>query len=446
MAYTKRIILIVACTSVALGIGTDLTVLECLAVGITLFNCIIYFYTLGKKININELVLFITSVQIVFMPMITYIFHPEKMPLDSNTYLSYTVPAIVVFTLGFYVTFYKLDAHDMYLHRVREYLQEKQSIAFILFFIGLTGVFISYFMPIAFKNIANLFANCLYIAVLYGVYIKGKYKYFFFGITLTLMLIQTVQQGMFGQLFIWSLLWMSFLLVGVKWADTFRFKFTLMLCGILAIPVMQAVKFQYRTETWGNTTDERRGDAELMQVLILNHLRDYTSLLDPDILFGSFGRLNQGYLVATTMVHVPHYEPYADGEIISHFFYPFVPRLLWADKPITGGYDNMRRFANIENSANNSSNISPVGEGYVNFGKFGGIVFIFFYALLFNYIYQLILKLSVRRPSLILWIPSLFIATLSIETDVLTIWGTFVNGSIFLILFIHLLKRLNIAI
>lgn len=106
----------------------------------------------------------------------------------------------------------------------------------------------------------------------------------------------------------------------------------------------------------------------------------------------------------------------------------------------------MRRFANIENSANNSSNISPVGEGYVNFGKFGGIVFIFFYALLFNYIYQLILKLSVRRPSLILWIPSLFIATLSIETDVLTIWGTFVNGSIFLILFIHLLKRLNIAI
>ncbi len=425
---------------------SDLTQWECMALIITFYNLLLFLNTFGKKINISELVMLIFSIQILFMPVVTYVYHHEQMPLDSETYLSFTVPAIIAVNLGFSVRFYKLAPHNVYIDRVKQHLLDKEAVVLTLFGIGVIATLLNNLVPISIRHIVNLFSTTLYISVLYGLYTRGKYKMIVFAITVFIMLSQTISEGMFGHLFIWTILWLSYYAIELKWANTLRFKALLIVLGIFLLVVVQAVKFQYRMATWGEKLGERRGDTELMTNLLIDKVSDLDNLVDSEVMFSAFNRLNQGTIVANTMNHVPQSEPYADGEILKHFFYPFIPRLIWSEKPITGGYENMKRFANIENRGNQSSNISPIGEGYVNFGVTGGIVFMFFYALLFNYLYQLFFKLSVNRPSLFLWIPSTFFATLGIETDVLSIWGRFITGSIFLIFIFQAFRRLNIKL
>ncbi len=76
-------------------------------------------------------------------------------------------------------------------------------------------------------------------------------------------------------------------------------------------------------------------------------------------------------------------------------------------------------------------NLGPMGEAYANFDKLGGIVYMFFYGLFFNFMMTSIIKFSEKRPTIILWLPFLFFYSISVETDLLTTMGALVKGLIF---------------
>jgi len=118
---------------------------------------------------------------------------------------------------------------------------------------------------------------------------------------------------------------------------------------------------------------------------------------------------------------------------------------LWANKPQTGGYENIRRFTNLRQTENTSVNLSPLGEGYVNFG-YGGILFALFYGSLLGGVFQWILSLADRIPSLVLWLPMLYIGCLTMETDLLSTWGSLLNNAIFIALLFWMLKRIGIQL
>jgi hypothetical protein len=107
-----------------------------------------------------------------------------------------------------------------------------------------------------------------------------------------------------------------------------------------------------------------------------------------------------------------------------------VPRFLWPDKPEAGGKANLKRFWGF-NLVGFSTNIGTLGEAYANFDRIGGIVYLFFYGLIFNLGLSLILKRSERRPTLILWLPFLFFTAIAVETDLLTTMGALVKSAIF---------------
>ena len=434
----------------ALLIITDISVLESASLSFSLYSFIIYLYFVGKRINVLELVVFVFSMQLLFMPVLTFFISPGMMVLDSDEYLSYNLPAVLFLYLGLEVSIYKLPEHELLLENVKKNLNGKSNISVILFFVGFLGTILSLFAPLSMKRIVDMFATSLYISVLYSYYSNGRYKYLILSLTLLLMVVQTIREGMFNHFFYWGLLWISFITVGKKFYDTVIFKMSIVLIGIFFIAFIQSIKFEYRQATWGDNLGERRADPKLMQDLVIDRLTNLDKIMninesDLSISLMSFSRLNEGHLVAQAMWYVPRFEPYADGELLLHFFYPFVPRLFWPDKPKTGGYDNMKRYTNVVNSVNTSTNISPVGEAYVNFGSFGGVIFMFLYGVLFSFFFRYIVKLSEDRPTLILWIPSLFVGLIiGSETDVLTTWGTFVTASIFLIVFLQILRRFNI--
>ena len=147
-------------------------------------------------------------------------------------------------------------------------------------------------------------------------------------------------------------------------------------------------------------------------------------------------------MVGSAMAKVPMHEDFARGEVLLSLLYPVVPRLLWPGKPQTGGYENIRRFTSLRQFKNTSINLSPVGEGYVNFG-YGGIVFLCLYGLLLGGIFRVVLHLADQVPSVVLWLPVLFIGCLTMETDLLSTWGSLLNNAIFIGLLFWAVKRLG---
>ena len=112
-----------------------------------------------------------------------------------------------------------------------------------------------------------------------------------------------------------------------------------------------------------------------------------------------------------------------------------------ADKPEAGGKANLKRFWGY-NIKGYSMNIGPEGEAYANFGVNGGIIYMFFYGVFFNLLLSIILKLAEKRPTIILWLPFLFLYVISVETDLLTTMNAIIKTSLFTLIVFRLFKSL----
>ena len=81
----------------------------------------------------------------------------------------------------------------------------------------------------------------------------------------------------------------------------------------------------------------------------------------------------------------------------------------------------------------------------MNFG-YGGIAFALLYGLLLGGLFQYVFFLSLRIPSVILWLPMLYIGCLTMETDVLSTWGSLANNAMFIAMLFWVLKRMGIQL
>ena len=65
--------------------------------------------------------------------------------------------------------------------------------------------------------------------------------------------------------------------------------------------------------------------------------------------------------------------------------------------------------------------ISQVGEAYANFGASGGMIFMLFLGLFFNWIINIISRWGNRYPDLIFWLPLIFLQVVKAETSLVTV-------------------------
>jgi hypothetical protein len=431
---------------VLLLLFTEMSSWEAASLGFSLFALLVFLYELGKSIAIRELIVFITTITMVFSPTIILIGHPEDMILSSDDYLSYGLPATMAFSVGMLLQLRKLTSHKILLENVKIYLVDKErTVSFLLILGGICNLIYAY-MPVQLTAIVYLFAVCINTSALYGYYHGGKLKKLTLILAAGILLYDTIREGMFGTLLHFTALYFSIILVSRKTAVSFKTKLFMMALGGIFIVLVQSIKMEYRVKTWGTAITDRKADPTLMINLITDRLSNANFLFGEDHLHSTYTRTNQGNLISEAMYYVPRFEPYADGEILLYFLYPFIPRFIWNNKPITGGLANIQRFTRIVHNGASSSNISPLGEGYVNFGKVGGIVFMFFFGLLFNICFHKIMQIAETKPSIILWLPCLFVGCLTLETDVLTVWGSFAIMSTFLFIFWGVCKRINISL
>lgn len=355
------------------------------------------------------------------------------MPIRSNEYFEFALPATLMFIFGMRLirnNVSKSSSHQILIDNLKKYVYPKGNISIIMIVFGLIATVLYRITPSAIQQVMYSFSFMTYVGTYYAYYSNFKYKKTVISLAVFITLLQSVITGMYGELVYISAITSIIILVGTR--ITVVTKTLIATFGVLAILLIQSIKTEYRDKTWRGT--ERSADAGYFFHLLQQRLTNPSQIFEPDRLFNIAVRINQGQIVARAMDYVPKKTDFANGETILKVVPSlFIPRLFWADKPKTGGADNVCRFLGDCTSIlyGMSYNISPLGEAYVNFGKIGGIVFMFFYGLLLGYLFNQCLRIALKIPTIVLWLPFLFITVVVVETDILTQLNNFVKSAFF---------------
>jgi hypothetical protein len=359
------------------------------------------------------------------------------MPIKSDDYFSFALPAVILMTIGMKMPLGNLKINkspERYMERVKQYVERHPNLGLTLVLTGFICGMLDFLAPANLKEIFYLAAHLTHVGVFYVIYSPNKNKRLIVPGVILLVIGQSILTGMFGELIFVLACSLILILLGKK--IPFWRKLILALGGIFLILIIQTVKRDYRNKSW-----KEGANAFYFAELVSNRVTDPTAILDPNTLFYTSVRMNQGWLVAETIYQVPNRHPFAYGETIwQSIAATFVPRFLWPDKPESGGKANLKRFWGF-NLVGWSTNIGPLGEAYANFDRVGGIIYMLFYGLFFNLVLSLILKAAERRPTIILWIPFLFFNVVTVESDLLTTMGALLKSLFFMWLVLKIFSK-----
>jgi hypothetical protein len=416
-----------------------LTLWENLAISFSVYYLFNFLDNLGQKIVVMDLAIVMAAFTCLVMPVIFYHVYTKEnplarmwvryMPVSSDDYFLFAVPAVFAMHIGLRVPLGKFNINKdptVYMNNVKKILEQKPTLGLTLIATGVVSGLLNFLAPEGLKQVFFFLAHLTFVGVFYVIYSPNKYKRFIVPGVIALMVGQSLITGMFGDL-IFILACSSVLLLLGKKIVLYK-KILVAVAGVFFILLLQSVKHDYRQKAWGEGTG---ADPVFYASLIVDRVSDPSSIFEPNQIFGISVRMNQGWLVAKTMYNVPAKHDFGNGETIwQSIAAAIVPRFLWPDKPESGGKMNLKRYWGY-NLSGYSMNIGTLGEGYANFNVGGGIIYMFFYGLFFNFIVSYILKLSEKRPTIVLWIPFLFFYAIGVETDLLTTMGSLVKGVLF---------------
>jgi hypothetical protein len=417
---------------------TSLTGWEPAAVTLFIYFFLSFLMDLGKKVVILDLTLIMMSLTCLLMPVVFYHVYTKSNPLariwikymliPSDDYFSFAVPATIALWLGIKLPLGgdAVNRHpERYIQNVKNYLSTRPSLGMILIGVGFVSGMLVNLVPANLLQVFYLLAHLTHAGVFYTIYAPHKHKRIAVPAVILLVITQSIAAGMFGELVFMTACSLVLILLGKK--ITFRRKLAFAIAGLFLIVLLQSIKKDYRQRIWN---EEGSGDPVYFAELVADRITNPSVMLEPNMMFYAAVRMNQGWLVATTMYKVPRSYPFAYGQTIwTSIAAAIAPRFLWPDKPETGGKANLKRFWGFD-LVGFSTNIGVMGEAYANFDRVGGIIYMFLYGLFFNFVLWLILKKSVKTPTLALWIPFLFFNAIAVETDLLSTMGALVKAAI----------------
>lgn len=402
------------------------SVLEIMSIVLTIYFIIDFIDNFSKSIwTLIDSTIILALLTWLIVPLLFYhyfdstnyytILWDKAMRVDSWTYYSFILPGTVAMIAGIKWPFPQRRELALGIAEMRRQglFNKPKFIGYSLIAIGLFFSFFDDFIPLQFAFVVYILQKLIFIGLFYLYFTGDRPKKWVLLIGLALLLASSIRQGMFGELVYMTALSVIILTLGYK--ISFLLKTILFALAISFIFLIQSVKGDYRKVAW-NTG----GNVEYFTELVINNVQNPSILLDEYRLFALSYRFNQGWLISATMDRIPKIAPFAEGEtIFNSILATAIPRFLWPNKPESGGIANVERFLGWKNLGY-SVNISPIGEAWGNFGYYGGILFMFFYGLFLRFSLNYIVKIIESTPTLIFWLPLLFLYVIRTESDILT--------------------------
>jgi hypothetical protein len=438
----KYLIIILVCI-LLLSLTTDMYTILSISVSAVIFYNLLQKF--GKGIVLLETMAFYSCVIYLIMPLMGYSVYTNQsriavlwrrvMPVDFDTYYHYILPAIVAFLIGLLLINYSTGRGDegarlgLLITRIKKNLERPGRKGFYLIIAGTTFYFIKTFIPGTLAAIASFGYLLIFPGLLY-LYFQPKFKgrIWIFTLVAFFFIRDAINTGMFTLFFYMGITIISFFFL--KKRISFFAKLAAIVVAIAGIFVLQLVKGTFRKSTWRE--DYAGSKSELFRNLLIEKASGFNDIFSEDAFFPIYSRLNQGFVTAMVMKRIPSKQPFDNGEsIMTTVAASVVPRILWPDKPESGGVYNMQHFAGFT-LRGWSTNIGPVGEAYGNFGVEGGIIYMFFFGLFIGWTYKVVFRLAGKMPIILLWIPLLFFEVMySMENDTLQVLNSLIKAAFF---------------
>jgi hypothetical protein len=400
-------------------------------------------YRIGKGLVLMEMMAFHCALTCLAAPLLGFTIYNSNseiarlwvkvMTIKPEEYFGFVLPAAICYMLGLLYPFGKNKDIDFgepinrQISRIQAILSDKMQMGLILLGVGFACFFLRTVFDGELQHVFQILYYFLFTGVLYVYYQRTfRLKWAVYAAVIALLVLDAISTGMFTVIAYMSITIFSVFLLKRK-IPLYR-KLLFVFIGLSAFVVIQASKYNYRRNTWNEHFEGSK--AAVLREEVTEKIDNFSKLFSEEAFFPIYTRINQGHNIQLVIQRIPEVQDYDYGtSLIEAFASAFVPRIFWPDKPQLGGVYNMKHYVGVD-LVGWSTNIGPIGEAWGNFGKWGGMVYMFFYGLFIRWCFTRLFVWSKKRPLLLLWIPVLFYeSTFSIEGDSLQTFNSIIKAA-----------------
>ncbi|HIA12451.1 MAG TPA: hypothetical protein EYN69_10335 [Flavobacteriales bacterium] len=434
----------------------DMYVFSKLGIILSVIIALKFLDVLGRSIPMKELIVLLMLLQLIVTPVISYNYFGDEsyylMEVAENIYVDFVLLGIIAFIVGIYLKIspIQMDFNNLF-DQINENKNKNGKIGITLILIGFASYFILPFVPPVFQFFVLLLSYVRFIGFFYLLFSNNKGKFIWLIIVFGSFAYSIIGEGLFINLFIWSLF--LFIILSLQFRLTYIAKLALFIGGFFMIFFMQTFKDDYRKVIWGQAGQKeyakpfQKGE-KTKQNIFLDMAADRVTSEEDIYEYSNFNkfiaRLNQGWILTNVLNHVPMKEPFTGGSmLLEDITASLLPRFLNPSKRTSGGdygREKFMRFTGRYLQEGTRMTIGTFGDAYVNFGPGGGIAFMFAFGLALNLLLKYIYSLSLKRfPTLVLWLPFLFLYAMRAGNEFLMIFNYTLKSSlvVFLIFLVY---------
>ncbi len=418
----------------------DLSAIGFIALMLSLYQFMLLFDSIGHFIPVRYLLGSFMCVQFFVGPTLAYNGLDEyqyflyKMQIPEIQYFSYAMPAVLAFIVGLHLFAGNLNGEVVDEKRIEVFVERNPTISYIFIVVGFLASVVSAFFSSDLAFVFYLLGSFKFIGLFLLVLGKKQLKLWPMVIVIGSIISSSLGEGMFHDLLTWAIF------IAAVFAIKYKFTFQTKLIGaagfIFLALVIQLLKTNYRAAI-------SRGDKGIETFANLYEQQSDQGLFSFQRMAASNVRINQGFIITYIMVTVPEKQAFEHGaEMYKIFESAIMPRILDPGKLNAGDRQIVYKYSHLMLAPGTSMALSSLGDAYINYGTFGGCVFMFFLGLLYGGILNMFKKYSKDYPVLILFTALSFYYPIRPDCELQTILGHLFK-SVFLIYIVLTVWRSN---
>lgn len=411
-----------------------------IGIAISLHQFMLLFESIGSIVPIRYLFGSFMCLQFFLGPTFAYCGLDDyqrgflKMQIPAVEYFSYAIPAVTMFILGLHYNSV-LQGEVVDLKGTRQFVKVNKTIPYIFIGIGFVANFGEIFFSNTFTFIFVLLSNFKFVGLFLIILGRKKLDPLIILIVFGSIVISSLRNAMFHDLITWIIFLGAVL--AIKYKPSKKIKLIVSSAFITLALFIQLLKGEYRTATWEQGSE---GNIETLSKSF-QLTEEKSGGFSWENIAKSNVRINQGFIITNIMNTVPSRVPFENGkELLIILESAFLPRILAPNKLNAGDRFIFMKYSGIPLAPGTSMGLSSVGDAYINFGIFGGSIFMLFYGLFINFILKKLNEYSYFFPVLLLFTPLIFYYPIRPDCELQTILGHIVKSCFLLFVIFQIWK------
>ena len=412
-----------------------------LAVSIFMYWVSSLFIRTNDSLPIKELFLSMYGLQFLFGPAMAYNGMDEytldiyKMKVSSQEYFSYLLPVFFAFTLGFNV-YGKKYLLKISRKNIDQWVVQNPIMPYYFIGIGIGASFIAVFFPASLTFLFYLLGSFKFIGLFVLLLSYQTLKIKLLSLIYGLILVSSFQVGMFHDLLTWII--MLFLILAYRFKPSWQLKLAGILVFVLFVIFIQSIKQGLRAQTWINN---KEASVELVEGVTVDVNKSNGGLLSMENLGPNFVRINQGWVLASTMDNVPKNVDHTNGLLLQQYLYAaFIPRFIDDTKLGSGGKEIFNKYSGHYIDSTTSISLGLFTDAYVDSANFS-VLYVFLFGLFYGYILHQFNNKTKSYPILPLFVVMVIIYPVRPDCETQTALGHIIKSIMLLTILLTVYRK-----